>query len=187
MRHTRTALDYVQIQRICLNLNIDTYTVFFLFQKNSGMFLKFYHDLSRHSVESREEGKKQQLCSHCDTNVWWFSRIPLCCDSVLFANAHRLANLFFFFNFLFFNWSSVMCFLEQWSASFFEIPLFLRVNLRETLVDPKDICCPACLALSPQALPWRPLRLLWKTLGSWCWLWGSETHTGSLLVPSPGL
>ena len=63
MRHTRTALDYVQIQRICLNLNIDTYTVFFLFQKNSGMFLKFYHDLCHHSVESREEGKKQQGCT----------------------------------------------------------------------------------------------------------------------------
>ena len=57
----RTALDYVQIQRICLNLNIDTYTVFSFFKKNSGMFLKFYHDLSLHSVESRDQGKKQQL------------------------------------------------------------------------------------------------------------------------------
>ena len=61
MRHRRTALDYVQIQRICLNLNIDAYAMSSFSKKSSGIFFKFYHDLSPHSVESRDERKKQQL------------------------------------------------------------------------------------------------------------------------------
>lgn len=33
MRHTRNALDYVQIQRIYLSLNVDAYPVFPFFKK----------------------------------------------------------------------------------------------------------------------------------------------------------
>ena len=33
MRDTRSALDYVQTQRMCLNLNVDTYPVFSFFRK----------------------------------------------------------------------------------------------------------------------------------------------------------
>lgn len=67
-RDTRTALDYVQIQRMCLNLNVDTYAVFSFFKKFR--ILRTYRDISSHPVESTDTKERKRRSFSCsDTNV----------------------------------------------------------------------------------------------------------------------
>lgn len=95
-RHTGDALGYVHLQRICFNLTVETWAIFF-FIRNSKKDLFFPVELLQHPFppcEKQTHTEKERVFALAPSRtIGDFSHYPSCCDSILFTNDHRLPNL----------------------------------------------------------------------------------------------
>lgn len=102
-RDTRTALDYVQIQRMCLNLNVDTYAVFSFFKKFrilNGLIVTSLLTLQKAQIQRKENA---DLSPVLILMLGDFCHIPFHWNSICFiCKWLQAGKLVFFFISLFF-------------------------------------------------------------------------------------